>query len=502
MAFHYKQCTIQYAARTDGTPAQGYVEFKPNTVLVDSDTGLILNDQTIDAYLDADGKVTVSLLACDSPGITPADWSWNIEEKIDGGSVWWFQITDAMTEPVNLKDLYIPGEAPPTIAVQGPKGDTGDKGAKGDTGDQGEQGPAGQAAVIIGEFTRNPLELPPDGFIPANWDSPGKPAQDHQTVIGQAIHYTPDGHLWSYVGQDLLAAGWQDVGLIVGATGPQGPPGPLSPEDILGGTGITVTENEANGTVTISSSGVADHGQLTGLADDDHTQYHNNTRGDARYDAKGAATSAVNAHVAAADPHTQYLTADDVIPPEIKVNNTEPTEETITLWIDPDAPDYSGVALSDLDERFVNIAGDTMTGPLVLGNGPGIRWPNADKQLYVDESTDSLMVLNIAGGLDNIRAKSPVVADDVATKSYVDGKVRGGGFLGTSAYDGTVTIPHGLGVTPLMVVVCSASSSGEYRFCNLAYGSEYDNVNIYARVYGVSAAYEGTVAIHWIAIVP
>lgn len=29
--------------------------------------------------------------------------------------------------------------------------------------------------------------------------------------------------------------------------------------------------------------GVTDHGFLTGLADDDHSQYHNDTRGDARY---------------------------------------------------------------------------------------------------------------------------------------------------------------------------------------------------------------------------
>jgi len=29
--------------------------------------------------------------------------------------------------------------------------------------------------------------------------------------------------------------------------------------------------------------GVTDHGALTGLADDDHTQYHNDARGDARY---------------------------------------------------------------------------------------------------------------------------------------------------------------------------------------------------------------------------
>lgn len=32
-----------------------------------------------------------------------------------------------------------------------------------------------------------------------------------------------------------------------------------------------------------SSAGVSDHGALTGLADDDHTQYHNDSRGDARY---------------------------------------------------------------------------------------------------------------------------------------------------------------------------------------------------------------------------
>jgi len=35
------------------------------------------------------------------------------------------------------------------------------------------------------------------------------------------------------------------------------------------------------------SSGVTDHGALTGLSDDDHTQYYNQTRGDARYSQLG-----------------------------------------------------------------------------------------------------------------------------------------------------------------------------------------------------------------------
>lgn len=48
-----------------------------------------------------------------------------------------------------------------------------------------------------------------------------------------------------------------------------------------------------------------DHGALTGLADDDHPQYHNDTRGDARYDPLGAAAAAA----AASQPLDSDLTA-------------------------------------------------------------------------------------------------------------------------------------------------------------------------------------------------
>lgn len=61
--------------------------------------------------------------------------------------------------------------------------------------------------------------------------------------------------------------------------------------------------------------GVTDHGALSGLGDDDHPHYHNNARGDARYDVLGAAATAASgasaalaAHVAALDPHPQYQT--------------------------------------------------------------------------------------------------------------------------------------------------------------------------------------------------
>lgn len=44
---------------------------------------------------------------------------------------------------------------------------------------------------------------------------------------------------------------------------------------------------EIPGTGGGGGGGVTDHGALTGLGDDDHTQYHNNTRGDARYSQLG-----------------------------------------------------------------------------------------------------------------------------------------------------------------------------------------------------------------------
>jgi hypothetical protein len=91
---------------------------------------------------------------------------------------------------------------------------------------------------------------------------------------------------------------------------------------------ITVANSLADGG---GGGGVSDHGALTGLADDDHTQYHNDARGDARYwplstdlatqaeldaltaadvgaDPAGTAAAAVTAHEGAANPHPTYLT--------------------------------------------------------------------------------------------------------------------------------------------------------------------------------------------------
>jgi len=51
-----------------------------------------------------------------------------------------------------------------------------------------------------------------------------------------------------------------------------------------GAGNITVVYDDVGGAITISGAGgVTDHGDLTGLSNDDHPQYHTDARGDARY---------------------------------------------------------------------------------------------------------------------------------------------------------------------------------------------------------------------------
>lgn len=86
-------------------------------------------------------------------------------------------------------------------------------------------------------------------------------------------------------GNSLLGSGDVEVG-IVDIAGLQD--ALADKQDVLvSATNIkTVNGNSllGSGDLVISGGGGAtDHGALTGLADDDHTQYHNDARGDARY---------------------------------------------------------------------------------------------------------------------------------------------------------------------------------------------------------------------------
>lgn len=71
----------------------------------------------------------------------------------------------------------------------------------------------------------------------------------------------------------------------------------------------TTVEVYSGGVDHSSGGGVTDHGALTGLSDDDHSQYLNIARGDARYDALGAATTVGASSSAALIAHAADTTA-------------------------------------------------------------------------------------------------------------------------------------------------------------------------------------------------
>lgn len=77
---------------------------------------------------------------------------------------------------------------------------------------------------------------------------------------------------------------------------------------ILAGANITVSQVDNN--ITISGTGgggggggVTDHGALTGLSDDDHSQYHDDARGDVRYYTKSQVDTSLSGK---ADNNTAY----------------------------------------------------------------------------------------------------------------------------------------------------------------------------------------------------
>ena len=103
----------------------------------------------------------------------------------------------------------------------GPPGAGGPPGGPGPAGDPGPAGPAGaegQSTLIVGGFghQRTPAELPPNGFIEAGWDGPGRPAQDIQIEPGWALVW--DSGQGGGVVPELGIGPWQ--ALVT-------PPGPL-----------------------------------------------------------------------------------------------------------------------------------------------------------------------------------------------------------------------------------------------------------------------------------
>ncbi len=94
---------------------------------------------------------------------------------------------------------------------------------------------------------------------------------------------------------------------------------------------------------TVSSGGVTDHGALTGLSDDDHPQYHNDARGDARYYTQSQVDTSLAGKADTTDPRlsdtrtptdntvsTAKLVDGAVTEPKLAASNLPSTNDVLT----------------------------------------------------------------------------------------------------------------------------------------------------------------------------
>lgn len=88
------------------------------------------------------------------------------------------------------------------------------------------------------------------------------------------------------------------------------PGGKIAPEKLGTGTpdGTKFLRDDGSWQAVAGGPGSTDHGTLTGLADDDHTQYHNDARGDARYSQLGHTHAQLHDPVTVSDSTSIDLT--------------------------------------------------------------------------------------------------------------------------------------------------------------------------------------------------
>ncbi len=76
--------TATYTNTGTGAPASGTVSFMPNTTLQDGTASVILSETPLVATLNANGSISVTLMATDDGHLSPSGWSYNIVENVSG----------------------------------------------------------------------------------------------------------------------------------------------------------------------------------------------------------------------------------------------------------------------------------------------------------------------------------------------------------------------------------------------------------------------------------
>lgn len=136
-------------------------------------------------------------------------------------------------------------------------------------------------------------------------------AYDYLDVVNKdgVLYICLEAHTSDVFMTDLTNTKWEVF--ISNTTGPTDDPGADGTDGQgvpVGGTTGQVLAKASNADYVTewvdASGGSSDHGTLTGLSDDDHTQYHNDSRGDARYYTKSQVDTSLSGKADTSHTHS------------------------------------------------------------------------------------------------------------------------------------------------------------------------------------------------------
>lgn len=208
-------------------------------------------------------------------------------------------------------------------------------------------------------------------------------------------------------------------------TGPLGPPGPAGadgatgpqgPQGVKGDTGATGSQGPAGTTGPQGPQGTTGAQGPQGIPGTAGATGSTGPAGPGV--AAGGTTSQVLTKKSTTDFDTEWTNPASTAPNEVWVNNSDPGDPNVELWLDLDDPGPGGgpIDQATADSLYVNVAGDTMTGDLTLSrlrsNGNLQVVPNIG---VLDIQSQAKVLIGPGGVLND--GQDPTV---VVPKSYLE----------------------------------------------------------------------------------
>jgi hypothetical protein len=190
------------------------------------------------------------------------------------------------------------------------------------------------------------------------------------------------------------------------------------------GTADSTTYLRGDGTWNVVTSGITDHGELNGLLDDDHTQYHTDARGDARYSQLG---------------HTHTIS--NITNLQTSLDNKQN--------LDPTLSGLANTAIVGADRLIYSTGNDAFTTTTITSLARNL----------LDDTTTTQMQTTL--GLGGVLGTSPILRSDLDLSTYPTGQA-----LGTLG-DGLLKNTTSLGVGTLSIATGSDLPNHTHAVSNL-----------------------------------